>query len=333
MEEGRGKRTLRSRGTALGVYYCPVKPAQEWIHTPCKYVLDRARVERDLELIADLGVGWIRTPIRWIYLQSREGEIDFSWGNSFYDWYFEKISAFGLRTMVILGDDIPSNLGRYPTEHFHTFVSKVLARYRRFVQIAQIANELGIGNKQPFRWPWPRALEFVRAGIEAVREVENDLTVVVNTLVDVPLVWKKWIDYLDEGGLDYDYVGLDHYPGSWSPGGAMNWKKVITKAGKHFQKPAMITETGYSTYLPEWTGMHCQSTQARFIYNLFRLLKSQPALDFVFWFCFRDYDFSHHMYPIEEHFGLVDRRSRPKTGYWALRKTAESLRLQAASTS
>ena len=65
----------------LGIYYDPIKPAQEWIINERVRNIDKQFILDDLQHIKDLGLKYVRLPLRWILIEQRKDKLDFS----FYD--------------------------------------------------------------------------------------------------------------------------------------------------------------------------------------------------------------------------------------------------------
>jgi len=313
----------------LGIYHCPIKPAQSWIFSPFRYSINKESIAQELEKISELGVGWVRTPLRWTYIERRRGEIDFAFEKNFFDWYFRQIRRRGMKILAILGDDIPRWAPRHPIKEFGNFAAAAMSHYGRYFSLVQVANEIDsppVSNKQPFRWNRPAAAAYIKAGIGAVRSAHPNLPVVVNSFSPRSL---EWYDYLILRGADFDFVGLDFYPGSWSFGWAGRWRKILAKVSNKLPRPAIITEAGQSSWA-RWMGLG-ESAQARFIKHFF----AQPlkGVQGVFWFCLKDYRFLSEFVPMEEHFGVLRKDGSEKAGYKVLKEQAESSRLARALAS
>ena len=114
------------------------------------------------------------------------------------------------------------------------------------VGMVQIGNEInyGMAGESDFA----NVLELLKSGSKAVREIsakyERDIEVVVHyTRIVEPMKLYRLVGNLNEGGLDYDTIGLSYYP-FWD-GSMKNMKTVVKNIKEDYGKNVVIAETSY----------------------------------------------------------------------------------------
>lgn len=231
-------------------------PAAFVTYHPDYHSFDPPRVLASLVAARQLGVGWIRTDIRWHYLVPDSSHVD---GGAL-AWYGDFLGAVRkcqLKSVVVLGTPPPDVLTQQPQER--------LDSWSRFVEIA--ARELGarcdvfqlmneVNNPAYGFLPLKDTARALVRGAAIVRAHLLDATVAINVTMDL---W-GWEDYLerllDLSARAVDIVGLDHYPGTWTVGIHERWSRIVGLARAIASAPLSspwhgrrlaIMETGFST--------------------------------------------------------------------------------------
>ena len=158
---------------------------------------DPAKVERELELLADAGIGLIRQEIQWVEIEPlAKGEhIDTHGADAWakYDRIVNLANRFGIEVLARLDRPPPwATPGFDPQENtsiqmppadfndFADFAAAVAARYRGKVRYFQIWNEPNLFGEWGGRPPDPAAyLDMLRAVGTAVREANPDAVIVL----------------------------------------------------------------------------------------------------------------------------------------------------------
>ncbi len=114
------------------------------------------------------------------------------------------------------------------------------------VGMVQIGNEINYGMSG--ETDSANVLELLKAGSKAVREIsekyEKDIQIVVHyTRIVEPMKLYRLVENLNEGGLDYDTIGLSYYP-FWD-GTMKNMKTVVKNIKEDYGKNVVIAETSY----------------------------------------------------------------------------------------
>jgi len=114
------------------------------------------------------------------------------------------------------------------------------------VGMVQIGNEINYGMSG--ETDSANVLELLKAGSKAVRETsanfERDIEVIVHyTRIVEPMKLYRLVENLNEGGLDYDTIGLSYYP-FWD-GTMKNMKTVVKNIKEDYGKNVVIAETSY----------------------------------------------------------------------------------------
>lgn len=112
-------------------------------------------------------------------------------------------------------------------------------------QMVSVGNELSNG----LLWPegktpnYPAIARFVSAGVEAVREFDPSLPVMLH--LDNGgnnALYREWFDsYFSNGGVDFDYIGLSYYP-FWH-GTMDDLRKNLQDIGPRYGKKMIVAET------------------------------------------------------------------------------------------
>jgi len=286
---------------------------------------DPHRAVQSLGAAADLGVGWLRTDVRWREVLPDGTTVD---PNAIF-WYREFLRVaqhWGLRNMVVLSS---------PPEAFQNRTkSDKLRLWDRFVEL--VVSELGdqCDGYQLMNEPNNPVYGFfsledtapaLARGARIIRAAATPTTIVaINVSMEV---W-GWHSYLDKllNRMDsaIDVIGLDHYPFTWTIGFHERWIEIFKihdaiasamPSSPWFGRRLAIMETGFSTNGP----FRGQKQQAKYFAGLHsvvsRLRQGSDANSVLFGFyelC--DSDTSAGLDP-ESHFGLMTTDLLPKLAF------------------
>lgn len=141
--------------------------------------------------------------------------------------------------------------------HIYLFAKSTVRRYRDYVDIWQIENELNVAC-ETVMWGWRKGNgwcdpefkdELMATLYRAVKEEDTDALTTHNFHTDIHWIEdvKRWINYVD-------IIGLDAYPNylNGTPiGGSSVGERVRIAVSLFHPKPVIVIETGYPTYPPE----------------------------------------------------------------------------------
>lgn len=153
---------------------------------------DAANIERQFELMAAMGVTWVRVDLAWAWMESQQGNLE--WGYT--DKVVEEATARGMKVLAVFsstpqwarppdsGDDAASNYVR-PVDltSYANFAGVAVERYApRGVHHWEVWNEPNVNQFWPAK---PDADEYGRlfkVVAEAIRKADGEATVLVGGL-------------------------------------------------------------------------------------------------------------------------------------------------------
>jgi hypothetical protein len=283
---------------------------------------------------ARLGVGWIRTDIRWREILPDGANTDqkaVAWYRNFLD----AASDYGLKSMVVLSTPPRAALREASSIRLNSwsrFVEVVVTELGSRCESFQLMNE---PNNPVYRFFAPQdAAAALTIAASIIRRAFPEARIAINIAMDI---W-GWQDYLNtillSSGVVVDLVGLDHYPGTWTLGIDAHWSEVNDLADKIASSPPespwhklhlVIMETGFSTNGP----LRGERRQAEYFERLateIGQLKRRSATDGlllgIYELC--DWDSSAWLDP-EAHFGLLHSDLTPKRSFESVRSLVTSL--------
>jgi hypothetical protein len=281
-----------------------------------------------------LGVGWIRTDIRWREVLP-DGKLPDQETLAWYRAFLSAASGCGLKTMVTLSTPPEVVLKLASSEKLTSwcqFVETVASVVGTQCNGFQLMNE---PNNPVYRFfPFEDvASAFVR-GAAIIRSVNPEAKVCINVTMEL-WGWRKYLaDVLRRSGRSIDVVGLDHYPGTWTLGWKDQWVQVTQIAdtiasalrdSPWFDRRLAIMETGFSTN----TITRNQKRQAEYFQNVMNIAKNlrrkavgHGILFGIYELC--DGDSSAWLDP-EAHFGLLTSDLKPKEAYATVKEMIASL--------
>jgi hypothetical protein len=219
-----------------------------------------------------LGVGWIRSDIRWHEVLPDGERVD-KCALVWYRNFLQAVVDRGFKNMVVLSSP-PDAVKKQ--ESF-----KRLDRWRKFLTI--VASELGHNcdayqlmnepNNPVYRFfDLSDAARSLVLGASVINQVRA-APIAINISVEL-WGWREYLRKLLElSGRSVQIVGLDHYPGTWTIGAHPGWTEIVDVAkliasanadSVWFKRRLSILETGFSTNAP----LRNEVAQAKFFSQL-----------------------------------------------------------------
>ncbi|MFX1519125.1 MAG: beta-galactosidase [Promethearchaeota archaeon] len=297
------------------------------------YNPDYEQIEKDLDMMKASGFTILRIDAPWIVVESEKGAFSFGVTDNF----IERVHNKGFKVLLILATGEPEWTGQLVSKEFNenseAFIRTVVERYRAYVDYWQIENELNM-RVSPARWN--KIVRFYERMCAAVRELDPSAQIVINLNCDVPL-WSHFINLIRN--LDFDIIGLDSYPGTYSGAPPSIWSTYIRDA-ERTGKEVMITEAGYSTF----DALHTEEKQDHYVQALLSTLSDFDLCGIV-WFEFNDETsvptwtstaiqfgaFSQLFGEIELHFGLVTLDRTPKPALTTIQEWIQNISVEPSS--
>ncbi len=293
-----------------------------------------AMVDASLAAAASLGVGYIRSDVRWRYVFPdgvHVNEQAFAW----YRVYFKAArDRYGLHAIIVLGDPPPTLKGQSEDallSAWAIYVQEVVKRLGDICDFYQILNE---PNNPVYRlYSADRVCAAVSIAASAIRSRDIHAVLSINVATDLSN-WKWWLEQILRGcGSRIDVIGLDHYPGTWTTSAPSDWRDIRNfltevKSAKPdsiwFDHQVAIMETGFSTNVPWLRG---EKQQVSF-FDAFdaELQLEGDRIGLVGFYELSDRD-SRAILDPEAHFGLVTSdRLTPKAAFARVREICSRIR-------
>lgn len=278
-----------------------------------------------LEAVARLGIGWIRTDLRWHQILPDGMQPD----RRALDWYRAFLRAAaecGLRSMVVLSTP--------PKAVLRQDGSARLISWNRFVETV-VSDDLGAHcgvyalmnepNNPAYRFfSLEEGATALVQGASIIRSAHKQAKVAINVTMEF-WGWRRYLtEILRLSGRAVDIVGLDHYPGTWTVGLQNRWAEVVEIADRvasaprgspWFGRRVAIMETGFSTNAP----MRDEEQQSKYFENVASVVARLPrsaggdgAVFGIYELC--DGSSSAWLDP-EAHFGLLTSDLQPKRAF------------------
>lgn len=302
----------------------PLNPLVLVTYHPEYHSFDPSQTIECLIAATRLGVGWLRTDLRWHEILP-DGIHPDSRALAWYRDFLDAASDCGLRNMVVLSSPPrvalrQSNSGRL--DAWSRFVQVVVGELGKSCDTYQLMNE---PNNPLYRFFSinDAAIALVR-GASIIRAGAPAASVAINIAMEI---W-GWRDYLQKilqlSGRSVDIVGLDHYPGTWTVGLHERWSEVIelgdviasaTPTSPWSNRHLMIMETGFATNTPFRDQTH-QSKYFEHVLGVAAQLRRRSAKDtpLIGIYELSDWDTSAWLDP-EAHFGLLNCDLEPKISF------------------
>jgi hypothetical protein len=294
---------------------------------------DPRRALASLTAACRLGVGWVRTDIRWNYVLP-DGIRPDTGALSWYREFLDTLRKFQLKSVVVLSSP-PAGVTTLPPQErigsWNRFVEITARELGTHCDVFQLMNE--INNPAYGFLPLKETADALARGAAIVRTQLPQAAIAINVTTDL-WGWQNYLErLLDLSGRAVDMIGLDHYPGTWSVGFDDRWAKIIALARLIESAPEgspwhgrrlVVMETGYSTnFIGRGEGN--QLEYFRGVMEVARSLKAishndDPVLG-IYELC--DEDSTSWLDP-EAHFGLLTSDLRPKRAFALVAEALQS---------
>ena len=265
----------------------PAQAAEVGVVADVTWGQPRADVDREIELLQEAGVRWIRASVNWAGLEpDRKGDVD-EWLLAEYDYAIERAHAAGLQVLMPIADGVPYWASADPEKHVDsggerrwevTYRPTRASDYGDAVRlVVEHFSALGVHAYQLWNEPnhprfWPSGpsaasyLPLLREGYEAAKEADPGSTVLLGGLSKSDFYYLE--DLYRLGGGDYfDAVAVQPYTYGVDPTAAWNgvhaWEdpdrisvnafpaireiRASMVAFGDADKDVWLTEFGYST--------------------------------------------------------------------------------------
>ena len=280
-------------------------------------------IDLDFAAMRDAGVEYVRFDFWWMLINPEPDTYDFS----FFDRLVSSARANDLKIIGVLATMPPIFQTDYNqdscAEYVKAYISKVVGRYKDVVHDWQILNEIDY----PY---YQRGARFDQLSgiIDAVgatiKQIDPDARVSTNICIAPDVIYRL---LHTNGGRWLDYIGLDNYPGSWSPGGpeTLSWFASFAQS-TGIQLPFCFMEFGYPSGGMGWAysykGDHNEGIQAEYLKESYDILVNAPNIMGAVFFSYNNEDYPGT--PEEErHWGIVDQERNKKPGYFAYKEIVE----------
>ncbi len=248
-----------------------------WYH---QFRVDAARVA--LQQAAALGVGFIRTDVRWADFYPDGGTLS---GRAlrWYEWFFSEASArYAIRPLIVLGSP-PASFRSLSEERqldsWGEYTRAMAAAFAPACSMFQVLNEPN--NPVYSLWPLRITARAIRFASDAIRAVNPSSSIAITFACDLPN-WRRYLtSILPLLGTAVDVIGLDSYPETWSTSaaGPESLLTLLDTARKLIESIGLggyevgIMETGYATNIPHFRD---GASQAAFFTRLLQALTTIP---------------------------------------------------------
>jgi polysaccharide biosynthesis protein PslG len=359
--------TLAALTAALAVLMLasPSQAAEVGVVADVTWGQPRADIDREIELLRDAGVRWIRANANWAGLEpDRKGDVN-EWLLAEYDYAIDRAHEAGLQVLMPIADGVPYWASADPARHVDgggtprwevTYRPQRMSDYGDFVRFVvghfapKGVHTYMIWNEpnHPRFWPsGPDADAYVpmlQAGYTAAKSASPDATVLLGGLSKSDFAYLEDV-YRAGGGNYFDAVAVQPYTygvdptDSWN--GVHDWEdpdRISSNAFPAIQevrrsmvafgdeaKDVWLTEFGYSTTTQD--GGVSAATQAAFLVKAYRYVERFTWVKALFWYAARNSPFYGDRDEYEARFGLATTSWSLKQSYWALR--AHALKLPA----
>lgn len=248
------------------------------VHTRLTDEVEEWKIRRTLQMVREMGAGWIVEFFPWAYYHGQDG--NFAWNHP--DMVVEHASTQGLKIIARIGltpdwarpEDTPlTYLDETAYDDFATFAAAFAARYRGQVDYLIVGNEPNLSYEWGYRQT--SAADYVallQTVYPAVKEANPEMTVLAGALAPtLEPAGSPWaindLDYLadmyEAGAADYfdglaaHVYGLTFPPQAEPDPQVLNFRRIelqreIMVEYGDAETPIYITETGWNDH-PRWT--------------------------------------------------------------------------------
>ncbi len=169
---------------------------------------------------------------------------------------------------------------------------------------------------------WPSEARLIRAAVEGIRQADADAQILLHIASSTdPLLASAFFRAMEDFGVEYDYMGLSHYPTAFGLVAASRLKDTLDKLTDEVGKPIFISETAYPAETP-WGGQFggwryalpgyplTPEGQARWLHDFFLGMRNRGDVLGVYVFS-PDFWFSGELW---EPFALFDSEGKARPG-------------------
>lgn len=248
------------------------------VHTRLTDEVEEWKIQRTLQLVREMGAGWIIEFFPWAYYHAADG--GFAWGHP--DMVINHAQAQGLTVIARLGltpewarpADTPlTYLDASAYDDFATYAAAFAARYRGQVAYLIIGNEPNLSYEWGYRVTTAQDyVDLLQVVYTAVKAANPDMTILAGALAPtLEPAGSPWglndLTYLEGmyqagaaayfDGLAVHAYGLT-FPPEFAPAAdVLNFRRVeliqqVMTANGDGHTPIFITETGWNDH-PRWT--------------------------------------------------------------------------------
>ncbi len=261
---------------------------------------DPASMHVPADIVARLGVGWVREDIHWFRTQPSP--------DAPYDWTFtdEAVRALSRRGVKILGvighppgwatpfpHDIPHGVSFYAPDpqRFATFAAAVAQRYRHYISHWEIWNE----PDNPLFWkPAPDPVAYatlLRLSAAAIRSVNPQATILIGGVYSFE---PSFLRQVAEAGAweSFDILAIHPYVSPSAPevGNLIAGVEAARAVAEQYgARPIWVTEIGWSSGRGDrdTIGLVNEQDQASFLVRA-TLLLWRAGVEKIFWYTLKD---------------------------------------------
>lgn len=329
------KQTVHSINPAIGVHTRLTDEVEEW------------KVKRSLEMVREMGAGWIVEFFPWAYVEpNRPGEGE--WKHS--DMVIRHAEAQGLKVIARLGyapewarpqETTPLYLDEDGYDDFGNYVFEFVSRYRNTVDTIVVWNEPNLSLEWGFRPVDPVAYtEMLRIAYTRAKEANPDVQVLGGALAPtLAPPGSEWgmddLAYLqamyDAGAASwFDALAVHAYGGKFPPDepaapDAINFARTellraVMVANGDGDKPIMITEAGWNDH-PRWTRAVRPGQRIEYTVRAYeKVLEEWPWAEVLAFWAFR-YPAAQRTY--QDYFTFVTPDFEPKPIYLEVQRYSQ----------
>ncbi|OGV64204.1 MAG: hypothetical protein A3K19_31500 [Lentisphaerae bacterium RIFOXYB12_FULL_65_16] len=207
--------------------------------------------QRELALMKEAGIEWVRTDFDWAGVERKEGEWDFASLDETVAW----AEAAGVQILPILDYDVKWASPAYKhLDKWITYVRQVVTRYKDRIRVWEVWNEQNLDGAWRDKPDAANYATLLKATYRTIKEIDPELTVLHGGLAGIPM------DYIEgiykAGGKDaFDAMNVHpyRYPGSpESQKLCEDLQKLRELMARYSDaaKPIWITEIGWPTHCP-----------------------------------------------------------------------------------
>lgn len=271
--------------------------------------LSAANIDKQLDMMKQAGVAWVRFDFVWDNLMSGPNTYDYA----YYDNLVNKVNARGMGVIALVAqwgiphwEDDPIN-----PDHFKEFTRNIAAHYKDKIKLYEIGNEVNtedISARDYTKW--------LIAGYDGIKAGNASSKVISAGLAIDDRSGVSYVQQMYDNGAKghFDYFGMHPYSWPFSPAENNNgWgfsilkevKAVMDKNGDS-NKKIIATEFGWPSTTQ--SGGVSEATQGLYINDVFNTIENNPNFKYVSIACVYDFiDDGNDKGDPEHNFGVIRR--------------------------